>query len=66
MIGLYELVSLRRDVKRYGLKAGDVGLVIDIYENGKGYIVEFGDAQGNTTAVLVLKLNDVKPLNVPL
>jgi hypothetical protein len=62
MTGLYELVSLRRDVARHGLKAGDVGMVIDSYEGGKGYIVEFGDAEGNTLAVLTLNSEDVEPL----
>ncbi len=63
MIGLYELVSLRRDVERYGLKKGDIGMVIDIYENGKGYLVEFGDAQGNTIGVLALNSHDIQRLN---
>ncbi len=62
MIGLYELVALRQDIDRIGLKQGDVGMVIECYQDGEGYEVEFGDAQGNTLAVLTLKRHEIEPL----
>ncbi len=61
-IDLYELVALRRDIDRFGLKRGDVGMVIESYRDGEGYEVEFGDAQGNTLAVLTLKRDEVESL----
>jgi hypothetical protein len=62
MITLFEFVTLRRDVEHHGLKAGDVGMVIEIYENGKGFEVEFGDAKGYTIGTLTLDREDVEPL----
>lgn len=62
MIALYDLVALRRDIDRFGLKQGDVGMVIETYQDGEGYEVEFGDAQGNVLAVLTLKREEIEPL----
>ena len=51
-------VILTRDIKEYGLRAGDVGTVVerhhvpDVAE--EGYSVEFFDMTGNTVAVITV------------
>jgi hypothetical protein len=41
-----------------GVKSGDVGFVIEVYENGD-YEVEFSDAGGATTAQIVANETDL-------
>jgi hypothetical protein len=55
---LYSDVILTRDVPEQGLRAGDVGTVVDRHVlptvAEAGYSVEFFDMTGNTVAVLTL------------
>ena len=41
MIKEHESVALTGDLPSAGLKAGDVGVVVHIYEDGEAYEVEF-------------------------
>ncbi|MBI3923676.1 MAG: DUF4926 domain-containing protein [Armatimonadetes bacterium] len=57
MFQLYTDVVLRRDLLSEGLRAGDVGVVVerhDVPGRETGYSVEFFDMLGNTIAVVVL------------
>ena len=51
----HEYVVLTHDLEKYGLKCGDVGVVVHIYQDGKAYEVEF------THEVLTLEAVDVRP-----
>ena len=60
--GIHELdtVILRRDDPTSGLRAGDVGTVVFVYDGA--YEVEFLAASGRTDAVLTLDASDVSPV----
>jgi hypothetical protein len=55
---MYGDVILTRDVSESGLRAGDVGTVVERHAvagvNEDGYSVEFVDMTGNTVAVVTL------------
>jgi hypothetical protein len=55
---LYSDVILTRDVGEHGLRAGDVGTVVERHVvpgvAEEGYSVEFFDMTGNTVAVVTL------------
>lgn len=55
---MYGDVILTRDVTEHGLRAGDVGTVVERHAvpglPGEGYSVEFFDITGNTVAVATL------------
>ena len=52
---LYSEVILTRDVPEEGLRAGDVGTIVERHvapgAGGEGYSIEFFDMTGNTVAV---------------
>ncbi len=55
---MYSDVILTRDVTEHGLRAGDVGTVVERHAapgvSEKGYSVEFFDMTGNTVTVATL------------
>lgn len=55
---LYEEVVLKRDLPAEGLKTGDLGTVVHIYDGG--YEVEFLTASGKTRSVTTLNADDVR------
>lgn len=50
---LYDVVELREDLPDEGLHAGQIGTIIEVYEDA--YEVEFNDAEGALIAFLALK-----------
>lgn len=56
-----EIVALNRNISEYGLKEGDTGTVVDVYEGGEAYEVEFMTDEGKTIAVLTLNFTDISP-----
>lgn len=54
-----DTVVLDRDFPEYGLRRGDLGAVVAVYEPD-GLEVEFVMASGRTGALLTLKVNDVR------
>ena len=56
---LLERVILARDLPEHGLRAGDVGVVVELYEPD-GLEVELMSASGDTHAVLTLEITDVR------
>ncbi len=56
-----DTVVLEKDLPTLGLKAGDVGAVVELYEPD-GVEVEFVAASGRTQAVVTLKASDVRPV----
>lgn len=55
MINELETVALTVDLPEHHLKAGDVGTVVLVYNNGEGYEVEFVATHGNSVALKTLK-----------
>lgn len=54
-------VVLDRDVPEHGLRKGDLGAVVEVYEPD-GLEVEFVTASGRTEALLTLAARDVRPV----
>ena len=52
-------VVLDRDLPEHGLRRGDLGAVVEVYEPD-GLEVEFVKASGRTQAVVTLKEQDVR------
>lgn len=55
-------VVLEEDIPSHGLKRGDMGAVVMIYEEGV-VEVEFVTASGRTQALLTLTSRQVRPLS---
>ena len=73
MDGIKDLgvVALLVDKPETGLKRGDVGTVVEVFENNEhhpgGCIVEFVDEAGKVLALLdVTNLSEIVPLNLKL
>ena len=58
---LLDTVVLARDLPQHGLRAGDLGAVVEVYEPD-GLEVEFVTASGRTQALITLNVNDVRPV----
>jgi Domain of unknown function (DUF4926) len=63
MINELDQVALTCDVPSEQLKAGDVGTVVMVHENGKGFTVEFMTFSGDTIGVVTLDAKDVRPIS---
>jgi hypothetical protein len=62
MIRELDTVVLIKDEEELGLKSGDVGAVVYIYESGQAFEVEFVTASGETIAVLTLTESEIRPM----
>jgi hypothetical protein len=56
-----DTVVLEHDIPDHGLRSGDIGAVVEIYEP-HGLEVEFVTGAGRTAALLTLDEGDVRPL----
>jgi hypothetical protein len=56
---LFETIVLTRDVPEHGLRAGDLGAIVERYEPD-GLEVEFVTATGQTQALMTLRTADVR------
>jgi hypothetical protein len=54
-----DTVVLDRDLPNHGLRRGDLGVVVEVYEPD-GLDVEFVTASGKTEALVTLKVADVR------
>ena len=54
-----DTVVLVHDLPEHGLRRGDLGAVVEVYE-GEGLEVEFNTANGGTAAVITLAIHDVR------
>jgi len=55
-------VVLDRDLAKHGLRKGDLGSVVEVYEPN-GLEVEFVTASGRSAALLTLNERDVRPVS---
>ena len=58
---LLDTVVLDRDLPEYGLRKGDLGAVVEVYD-AEAFEVEFVRASGRTQAVVTLTDRDVRPV----
>jgi len=56
---LLDTVALAHDLPEKGLRAGDLGAVVEVYRPD-GLEVEFVTASGLTAALVTLKVSDVR------
>lgn len=61
-LSVLDIVVLERDIPEHGLRAGDVGAVVEIYEPD-GIEVEFVKGSGETQALVTLRQKDVHPIS---
>ncbi|WP_414543947.1 DUF4926 domain-containing protein [Nostoc sp. CCY0012] len=63
---LYQRVALNRNLEEYQLKKGDVATLIDFVphpSNGEqGCVLEVFNATGESIAVVIVPISDIKPL----
>ena len=62
MIAEHSLVVLDCDPRHDKLHRGDVGTVVHVYKEGRGYEVEFVDGGGRTVALVTVEADDVRPI----
>jgi hypothetical protein len=63
MIKELDLVALTADLRANDLVAGDIGTVVLVHGESKGYEVEFMTSDGETIGVLSLAANQIRPLS---
>lgn len=61
MIQELEDIILECNLPEHGLQRGDIGTVVLVHEEGKGYEVEFATLSGETVAVVTLLASQVRP-----
>jgi Domain of unknown function (DUF4926) len=54
-IKLFDVIALVVDLPQENLWSGQVGTIVEIYENGKAFEVEFVNNDGFTYGLLTLK-----------
>ncbi|TMP92597.1 MAG: DUF4926 domain-containing protein [Verrucomicrobia bacterium] len=62
MIKEHDCVVLTEDLTSEKLKAGDIGTVVHIHGDRKGYEVEFMTLAGETLAVVTLLPSQLRPI----
>ena len=62
MIKELDSVVLTTDLPKDGLTAGDIGTVVLVHENGRGFTVEFMTLAGMTIAVATLMAHQIRPI----
>lgn len=60
---LLDVVALTVDLPEENLWCGQVGTIVEVFENGKGYEVEFVDKEGKTYGLLALKAEQLMLLH---
>jgi len=60
-IELLDTIVLTRGQPKHGLRSGDLGAVVEVYEFD-GLEVEFVTASGKTQALVTLNVSDVRPV----
>lgn len=58
----HDCVVLTADLPADGLKAGDVGTVVHVHNNGAAYEVEFMTFAGRTIAVATVEASQLRPV----
>lgn len=56
-----EPVRLRADVPEHGLKTGEVGTIVHVFDTADAYLVEFAHGDGSTRALAELTPQQIAP-----
>ncbi len=56
-----DTVVLDRDIPEHGLRRGDLGAIVQVYEPD-GLDIEFVTASGKIQALVTLKVGDIRPV----
>jgi hypothetical protein len=59
---ILDTVVLNRDLPDLGLRSGDLGAIVQVYQED-GIEVEFVAASGRTEVLVTLKESDVRPIS---
>jgi hypothetical protein len=62
LIREHERAVLTRDIPEQGRKAGDVGTVVHVYNDGAAYEIEFFALDGRTLDVITIEAGQVRPV----
>jgi len=62
MIHELDSIVLTTDLPEHGLKRGDLGTVVLVHQNDKGFEVEFVTLDGETVAVISLFPSQLRPI----
>jgi hypothetical protein len=62
MIQELERVALTVELPEHGLSVGDIGMVVHVYSEGKGYEVEFVTLNGELIALVSVYPDQIRPL----
>lgn len=62
MIKELDCVALKVPLPEHGLAAGDVGAVVHIYKESRGFMVEFTTFDGTTVALAKVSADQIRPL----
>ncbi len=65
MIKEHDCIVLTQNLPDEGLRAGDVGTVVNVHEGGAAYQVEFVTLTGQTVAVATVQASQLRPVNRP-
>ena len=58
---LLDTIVLDRDLPEHGLRKGDLGAIVEVYEPDR-FDVEFVTASGRTAALLTLNARDIRAI----
>jgi hypothetical protein len=62
MVREHDCIVLTQNLPEEGLRAGDVGTVVHIYQDGAAYEVEFVTLTGQTVAVATVLSSQLRPV----
>lgn len=62
MFNVLDTVVLKRDVSEAGLRAGDLGAIVEAHDSNH-FEVEFVAASGRTQALVTLSSDDIRHVN---
>ena len=57
-----ERIALTQDLPEHGLKVGDIGMILHVYGEHKGYEVEFVTLSGDLVALVSVYPTQIRPL----
>ncbi|MGC2238322.1 MAG: DUF4926 domain-containing protein [Pyrinomonadaceae bacterium] len=60
---LFDVVALTTDLPEENLWSGQVGTIVEVYNNGEAFEVEFVDKEGHTYGLLTLRAEQLMILH---
>lgn len=63
MIHEHDQVVITTDLPEHDLKAGDVGVIVHIYNDGEAYELEIFALDGRTLDIVTVEASQVRPVS---